>query len=158
MGVNFYPMNTLGSRIKQARGRLSQDAFSKLLQISKGSLGFYERDENLPNTDVVLKICSTTGVSLEWLLTGHGPMVSGQKLFEDPAATIAVNQGVLAEIIETLEEFLEEEKKKLPPKVKAKVILILYEMLLKEETEENSAVQRPFLMYKVIKGALAQSG
>lgn len=67
-------MNTLGERIKSARGNISQETFSRALGISKGSLGFYERNENLPNTDVVLKICSKTGVRLEWLLTGHGPM------------------------------------------------------------------------------------
>ncbi len=71
---DVYPMNTLGERIKSARGGMSQEAFSRELGISKGSLGFYERNENLPNTDVVLKICSKTGVSLEWLLTGEGPM------------------------------------------------------------------------------------
>ena len=53
---------------------MSQEAFSRELGISKGSLGFYERNENLPNTDVVLKICSKTGVRLEWLLTGDGPV------------------------------------------------------------------------------------
>ena len=62
---NVYPMSTLGERIKAARGSLSQEAFSRALNISKGSLGFYERNENLPNTDVVLKICSKTGVRLE---------------------------------------------------------------------------------------------
>ncbi len=71
---DVYPMNTLGERIRSARGGMSQEAFSRELGISKGSLGFYERNENLPNTDVVLKICSKTGVSLEWLLTGEGPM------------------------------------------------------------------------------------
>lgn len=68
------PMSTLGERIKLARARISQDAFSRELNISKGSLGFYERNENLPNTEVILKICSKTGVGLEWLLTGKGPM------------------------------------------------------------------------------------
>ena len=71
---NSYPMSTLGERIKLARGKASQDVFSRALKISKGSLGFYERNENLPNTDVILKICSETGVSLVWLLTGTGPM------------------------------------------------------------------------------------
>ena len=38
-------MSTLGERIKLARGGISQDAFSRELGISKGSLGFYERNE-----------------------------------------------------------------------------------------------------------------
>ena len=67
-------MDTLGNRIKLARGKMSQDQFSNLLKVSKGSLGFYERDENLPNSAVILKICSETGVRIEWLLTGQGSM------------------------------------------------------------------------------------
>ena len=67
-------MSTLGERIKSARGAASQEVFSRELNISKGSLGFYERNENLPNVDVILKICSKTGVSPLWLLLGEGPM------------------------------------------------------------------------------------
>ncbi|WP_165175281.1 helix-turn-helix domain-containing protein [Desulfovibrio sp. ZJ369] len=63
-------MTTLGSRIKMARGKESQEKFAARLEISKGALGFYERDENLPKSDVILKICSFTGASLDWLLTG----------------------------------------------------------------------------------------
>ena len=63
-------MDTLGKRIRMARGPKSQEDFAKTLGISKGSLGFYERDENLPNSDVVLKICSEGDCSIEWLLTG----------------------------------------------------------------------------------------
>ena len=67
-------MSTLGERIRLARGGSSQEAFSRALNISKGSLGFYERNENLPNADVILKICSKAGIGLEWLLTGKGKM------------------------------------------------------------------------------------
>lgn len=70
-------MDTLGKRIRQARGKVSQDDFSARIGISKGSLGFYERDENLPKVDVIIKICSETGVTLEWLMTGAGPMKPG---------------------------------------------------------------------------------
>lgn len=66
----LYNMTTLGSRIKMARGKESQEKFAARLEISKGALGFYERDENLPKTDVILNICALTGVSLDWLLTG----------------------------------------------------------------------------------------
>lgn len=66
------PMKTLGSRIRFVRGALSQEVFAAKLGVSKGSLGGYERDENLPNSDIVLKICQETGVSAEWLLQGEG--------------------------------------------------------------------------------------
>ena len=69
-------MSTLGSRIRLVRGEESQSSFAARLEISKGALGFYERDENLPKTDVVLKICALSGVQLDWLLTGNPPMRS----------------------------------------------------------------------------------
>ncbi|MDY0260746.1 MAG: helix-turn-helix transcriptional regulator [Desulfovibrio sp.] len=65
-------MKTLGSRIRFVRGALSQEVFAAKLGISKGSLGGYERDENLPNSDIVLKICQQTNVSVQWLLQGEG--------------------------------------------------------------------------------------
>ncbi|MDR2819884.1 MAG: helix-turn-helix domain-containing protein [Desulfovibrio sp.] len=78
-------MRTLGARIRFARGRISQDAFSGIIGVSKGSLGGYERDENLPNTDVVLKICRQTGISVEWLLTGGGAALPAAPAPETPA-------------------------------------------------------------------------
>lgn len=76
MGIGIVlPMKTLGSRIRFARGALSQEVFAAKIGVSKGSLGGYERDENLPNTDVVLKICHETGISIQWLLLGEGPPV-----------------------------------------------------------------------------------
>jgi transcriptional regulator with XRE-family HTH domain len=63
-------MNTLGSRIRFLRGKLSQEAFSAQIGVSKATVGGYERDENLPNTDVALKICRQANVSVTWLLTG----------------------------------------------------------------------------------------
>ncbi|MDR3361756.1 MAG: helix-turn-helix domain-containing protein [Desulfovibrio sp.] len=84
----MYAMRTLGARIRFARGRISQDAFSGIIGVSKGSLGGYERDENLPNTDVVLKICRQTGISVEWLLTGGGaalPVAPAPEVTAPPA-------------------------------------------------------------------------
>lgn len=76
-------MNTLGERIKLARGGRSQESFAKQLNISKGSLGFYERNENLPNVDIALKICSETGVDLTWLLTGQQSSGSDKMLSQE---------------------------------------------------------------------------
>lgn len=71
---SFTLMNTLGSRIKLARGRESQESFAARAALSKGSLGGYERDENSPSAEAILKICSGAEISVEWLMTGRGPM------------------------------------------------------------------------------------
>jgi len=69
-------MHTLGARIRLARGKTSQEVFAGQIHVSKGSLGGYERDENLPNADVIINISKETGCSVAWLLTGEGPMFS----------------------------------------------------------------------------------
>ncbi|WP_299396296.1 helix-turn-helix transcriptional regulator [uncultured Desulfovibrio sp.] len=65
-------MNSLGSRIRQIRGAESQETFAARIGVSKGSIGGYERDENSPSADVILKICSKANISVEWLMTGRG--------------------------------------------------------------------------------------
>lgn len=59
--------STLGKRIREARGNMSQDMFCALAGVSKGSLGFYERDENVPRLDTAARICEVSGKSLAWL-------------------------------------------------------------------------------------------
>ena len=54
-------MHTLGARIRLARGKTSQEVFAGQIHVSKGSLGGYERDENLPNADVIINISKETG-------------------------------------------------------------------------------------------------
>ncbi len=64
-------MSTLGNRIRQIRGSESQEDFAARVGISKGSIGGYERDANSPSAEAILKICSATGTSVEWLMTGE---------------------------------------------------------------------------------------
>lgn len=80
-------MNTLGSRIRLVRGAESQEAFASRAGISKGAIGGYERDANSPSADVVLKICSSSNISVEWLMTGRGSMYPGEAQSEHPEQT-----------------------------------------------------------------------
>lgn len=116
--MEIYSMetDTLGARIRLARGKTSQGAFAALIGVSKGSLGGYERNENLPNTDVALKICQQTGFSVEWLLSGRGlpraPAAPGKQEAEPPpeapqTAPYCARCLKLEEKLEKLEEKLE---------------------------------------------------
>ena len=73
-------MDTLGKRIKLLRGKESQDTYAARIGISKGSIGGYERDANSPSADAILKICHADDISVEWLLTGQGPMRRGEEI------------------------------------------------------------------------------
>jgi transcriptional regulator with XRE-family HTH domain len=82
-------MNTLGERIRHIRGTETQETFAARIGVSKGSLGGYERNENSPSSDVILKICSGANISVEWLMTGAGPMK-----YEDGAGKPAAHGGI----------------------------------------------------------------
>jgi phage repressor protein C with HTH and peptisase S24 domain len=61
----------IGMRLVQVRGKLTQHAFAKSLQISKSSLIRYEKEMRLPDAELLARICATYPVKLEWLITGR---------------------------------------------------------------------------------------
>lgn len=65
-------MSTLGERIKQIRGKLSQAEFAEKTGINKSTLGRYERNVNKPDTASINAICKIFKVNSSWLLTGEG--------------------------------------------------------------------------------------
>ncbi len=118
--MEIYSMetDTLGARIRLARGNTSQGAFAALIGVSKGSLGGYERNENLPNTDVALKICQQTGFSVEWLLSGRGlprPSAASEKQEAEPPPEAQQTAPYCARCLKLEEklEKLEEERREL---------------------------------------------
>ncbi|MBX9635709.1 MAG: helix-turn-helix domain-containing protein [Magnetospirillum sp.] len=69
---------TLGDRIRQVRGDLSQDEFSSRLAVHKETLGKYERDKRVPDADFLAQLRGKFGISIDWLVTGYGEMHVGQ--------------------------------------------------------------------------------
>ena len=61
-------VNDFGNRLKTLRGKMSQEEFAKLLDISRGALSFYENGERMPNIEVVFKMCNVFNVSADYLL------------------------------------------------------------------------------------------
>lgn len=82
-------MDTLGKRIKYLRERLKFDQaeFAKYLGLeSAAAISKYESDQREPDKDKLVKIGKLADVSLDWLLTGEGPM-ERKKKEEQPQAT-----------------------------------------------------------------------
>jgi transcriptional regulator with XRE-family HTH domain len=69
---NFYPMDTLGNRLKIVRGSLSQSSVAQRLDVPQTTWSNYEKGRNQPNLALIDKICGEFGVNLEWLLFGRG--------------------------------------------------------------------------------------
>ncbi len=71
-------MSTLGERIKHIRDELlhiNQAAFANKLGFSRvATISDYEKNKRSPDIQTLCKIASLGSVSLDWLLTGKGPM------------------------------------------------------------------------------------
>ena len=69
----------IGTRIKSVRGSISQKEFAKNIGVHVTTLQLYETG-NIPKGDVLQRIHSMFGVSIDWLLTGEGePYVNKER-------------------------------------------------------------------------------
>ncbi len=67
-------LKDVGRHIREIRGfALTQTEFGRLLGIGQTQLSRYERGENLPTTEVLLKLKAYSGKSIDWILTGKEP-------------------------------------------------------------------------------------
>lgn len=66
--------SNIGDRLRLARGENTQPVLAKLLGVNKNTILRYEKGLSAPDIVTVRKICYLTGVSLDWLVYGKGPM------------------------------------------------------------------------------------
>ena len=73
-------MLDIGSRITALRKKfnLSQSELAKKVEVSRTIIGNYERNENTPSIDILLKIAKTFDVSVDYLI-GEGSLSSYDK-------------------------------------------------------------------------------
>lgn len=65
-------IQTLGERLREARGEESRDTFAQLFGIHRNTLARWESGERSPDVDFLRAVAENKGLSLEWLLTGKG--------------------------------------------------------------------------------------
>jgi len=73
-------MLDIGSKIMTLRKKfnLSQSELAKKVEVSRTIIGNYERDENTPSVDILLKIAKTFDVSIDYLI-GEGSLSTYDK-------------------------------------------------------------------------------
>lgn len=73
-------MLDIGNRITTLRKKfnLSQSELAKRVEVSRTIIGNYERNENTPSIDILLKIAKTFDVSVDFLI-GEGSLSSYDK-------------------------------------------------------------------------------
>ena len=72
---------TVNQRIKQLRKelKLTQNEFSKIINISSGQLACIETEKRIVNNRTMKLVCDSFDVSIEWLRTGKGSVFSENK-------------------------------------------------------------------------------
>lgn len=62
--------NTFGSRLKSLRQekKLTQERFANIFYLNKSSISKYEKDKNLPENQLLIKIADFFDVSIDYLL------------------------------------------------------------------------------------------
>ena len=65
---------TIGDRIKQIRGEISQHDFGSKYGIGRDTIGRYEVGKTYPGTDFVEKLCIDYNINPTWLILGSGSM------------------------------------------------------------------------------------
>lgn len=80
---------SLGERIKQVRGAISQKDFGDALGVSANTLRGYENDSVPPGADFVVRLCTRYNVDYSWLLAGAGEAYNGSNA-SNPSEPVAV--------------------------------------------------------------------
>lgn len=122
-------------RVRFARDalRLSQPAFATLTGIPLPSLKNYESGRSAPGADAIASL-ARAGISPNWLLLEHGPMLL--KDLAKPAP--AVDEELLSGVIGGIEAHLASEGLTLAADKKAQLVSLLYEQC-REDGEVKSA-------------------
>jgi len=74
---------TVGQRIKEGRGEISQSAFVKILGVSKAQVSYMENEKSGFSLNLLIKIAQACNVSIDWLLTGKESLPVGLEPHED---------------------------------------------------------------------------
>jgi transcriptional regulator with XRE-family HTH domain len=79
---------SIGARIKQIRGKVSREEFSKRIGVHAQSLYRYETGNRAIDSNVIASVCKEFGISSEWLIFGEGSMRLGSPMTgpQDPEA------------------------------------------------------------------------
>ncbi|MHB9075595.1 MAG: helix-turn-helix domain-containing protein [Desulfobaccales bacterium] len=152
-------MGAFQNRLKQIRGKLTQEQISTKIDIPVVTYGRYERGEVKPDIEFVEKICMTFNVSPTWLILGEGSMCQNEiaewaappadvAAWAAPPADIASWAAppsplldLVREIVVIVEKLMQEHDLVLPPKKKAELIALLVEEFA-EEKEKGGEVSK----------------
>jgi transcriptional regulator with XRE-family HTH domain len=145
-------MSDIGLRLKEWRANLNatQVAFAMQIGVDAGQYRKYEQGRTVPGGEVLTAIAKT-GVNLNWLLTGEGPMrLHALPPTPNPDKPLA-DRELLRQAVHGVERGLAGISLTVPPDARANLICAAYDLLLKREAADQSDQVEQFI--KQIKAA-----
>lgn len=117
----------VGRRIREVRvsAGLNGEEFGEKIGVGKGAVSTYEIGESFPRWETLNRIADLAGRDFNWLLAGEA---SGAA----PGGPAALDEEVLADVIQGIEEGLEGLGLRIPPPKKAELVALLYDMMIEE--------------------------
>ncbi|MBC7954223.1 MAG: helix-turn-helix transcriptional regulator [Rhodospirillaceae bacterium] len=124
-------IETIGSRLRSVRGKMSQDEFAGHLSVHKETVGKYERNLMQPGSDVLVRLHQNWRVDINWLLTGEGDT-------NVPAGTSGdLNEAALTAALRAVEELLDQRHMVLTYEKKTKLIAMVYKQLMRSDSGQS---------------------
>lgn len=133
-------MDSLGKRLRAARGKLSQSDLAAQVGVAHNTLSRWERDQQIPDANSLAAICSKLSISPAWMLLGEGDMHGG------PAPSRPVpDKEILRSALEAVEEGLRVTRRTLPPDKKAALIMAAYDLI-----EESGSAGKVIELIRIV--------
>lgn len=119
------PETAFSSRLIAARRPMEREVFAAHLGVPKTTLGNWERGRSEPPLEILERIRLITGVSLDWLIAGLGPM--RVEASHPPVPSPGYNRNLMQALIEVHLEQADAMGVKLSPEQLSAMILRTYD-------------------------------
>lgn len=136
------------ARLRKAIGDVSIRAFAERCGVSEGALRANLRGTE-PSRSALINISRASGVNLEWLATGEGPMRPGDAASSLPFSSDKGLKGYpevgaedVLEVLGMVEALLLETGKKLSPEQKVEMVRLACEILMDQDREAWIAARK----------------
>jgi hypothetical protein len=109
-------------RLKEAFGAKNESELGRALGIKQESIAPNRKKGHIP--PIWFMVAAEHGISVDWLLTGSGPMRREDRAQE---VSLAVDTEILRVVLKVVETWLEKEGKEMAPDKKSKLVALLYD-------------------------------
>ena len=137
------PETELAKRLRAVRKALGDEErgrFAMKLEIPKNTLAGYETGISEAPTSIIEKYNSLFGVDIPWLVTGKGEMFASTSDNSQSSIGMAfLNKAVMKAAIEAVDIGLN--GRSLPSDKKAELILVAYDLILKDNSYKDSVIR-----------------